>query len=88
MAKVHLQRNKGLDGHPPIAVCAGKSINGKIYLNDRRTYSYMASEIVRREEFKNVAPEMRCAHCVNGGLEIRNRQRREKGLEPVASLFD
>jgi hypothetical protein len=89
MAKIHLKMNKGANGQRPIAACAGRADScGKVYLNNRRTYSYMASEIVDFAGFKATAPEQRCFHCVDAGLQIRNRQRRAHGKPPVESLFE
>jgi hypothetical protein len=89
MAKIHLKGTKGLNGNTPKAVCAVKSVgNGMSRSNGRRTYVYMASEIVPFKEFKNVPAADRCAHCVDRGLQVRNRQRKEKGLPPVVNLFD
>jgi hypothetical protein len=48
----------------------------------------MASEIVRLDEFRNTPDADRCAHCMDMGLQIRNRQREEAGKPPVAHLFD
>lgn len=87
MAKVHLMRNKNAEVKVS-AVCASKSINGMTYNNSRSTYVDMSSQIVSIKEFVNVPEKDRCAHCVAEGLNIRNRQRRDKGLPPVSSLFE
>ena len=65
MTKVHLQANKG-ENKAPFAFCASR-INGKgkVEFNNRRSYAYMASTIVRTAEFIATAPADRCAHCVD-----------------------
>lgn len=85
--KTHLAANKGIN-REFFAVCASRLTGrGTVVNNSRRTYAYMASEIVDFEGFKATPAADRCAHCVQVGLDRRNRQRRIKGLAPVDSLF-
>lgn len=89
MAKIHLRANKMNNTARAMAICATeRSANGMVRSNNRATYKFMASEVVGFNEFKNVADADRCAHCMDRGLIVRNRQRREKGLPPVSHLFD
>lgn len=81
--------NKGTNGQAIYARCAGQSLgNGKVRRNSRSKYQFMASEIVSYADFRNVPAEDRCSHCMDMGLEVRNRQRKEKGLPLVAHLFE
>lgn len=86
--KIHLRRNKMISTTEARPVCATNPYREGSRFNSRSTYRYMASEVVGYEDFKNVPAEQRCAHCVDMGLVIRNRQRKAKGLAPVANLFD
>ena len=90
MAKVHIAANKGLNGTPLYARFAAQNIgNGIVRRNNRSTYRFMASKIVQGvAAFKAIPENDRCAHCMAMALETRNIQRREKGLPPVAGLFD
>lgn len=89
MPKIHLRANKptGKSDFVARAVCASKLVNGKVRNNSRSTYRYMASEIVSRQDFANVASADRCAHCMDTGLEMRNRFRKQNGMAPLATLF-
>lgn len=85
--KIHLRRNKLTDTNSAIAACAARSIgNGKCLPNSRTTYRFMASEIVGPKEFRDTSHQDRCAHCVDAGLILMNKQRREKGKAPVATF--
>ncbi len=89
MAKIHMAANKGTNGQAIYARCAGQSLgNGKVRMNNRSTYRFMASEIVSYDAFRNVPSADRCAHCMDMGLEVRNRQRKAAGKPPVAHLFE
>lgn len=89
MAKIHMAANKGTNGQAIYARCAGQSVgNGKVRQNSRYTYRFMASEIVSYADFANVPAADRCAHCMDMGLQVRNRQRKERGLPPVTHLFE
>lgn len=89
MAKVHLAANKGTNGQSIYARCAAKSLgNGMSRKNSRKTYAFMASDIVDFATFKRIDANERCAHCVDMGLSVRNMQRKAKGLPPVSSLFE
>lgn len=93
MSKVHLRRNKGLNGQAPIAVCASNPYmtatkSGYIPRNSRMTYQFMASEIVDLPTFKATPADNRCLHCMDAGLVLRNKLRAEKGLPPVKSVLD
>lgn len=86
--KIHLRANKLTGSNEPIAICASQfNAAGKVIGNKRTTYRYMASEIVGRTEFKDVASADRCAHCMDMGLAMRNSHRKRNGLAPLANLF-
>jgi len=87
MPKVHLRRNKNPE-IKVIAACASNPYIEGSRRNGRATYQFMASEIVGFEEFKKVAQADRCAHCCEAALVIRNRQRKAKGMPPVAAWND
>lgn len=63
--KVHLQANTAED-RAPFAFCASR-INGRgrVEFNNRRSYAFMASTIVRCAEFIATPDPDRCAHCVD-----------------------
>lgn len=87
--KTHAARNKNTDTKGFQALCATRSdSNGKVLRNSRSTYQFMASKIVLLNDFRNVASEDRCAHCVEAYLELRNRQRAAKGQAPVSHAFE
>ena len=84
MNKVHLRRNR--DGEIfSIAACATNPHVARPARNGRATYQVMASAIVCLADFKGTDPQLRCAHCCDAALVIRNRQRRAKGLAPVST---
>lgn len=85
--KIHLRRNKD-ENAAPLAACASNPYVAKARRNQRTTYQTMVSEIVAWKDFVNTPAADRCAHCVDAGLVIRNRQRAAKGLAPLASLFE
>lgn len=85
--KIHLRANKLTEGKSAMALCATQSIgNGKCKPNSRTTYRFMASEIVGPVEFRDAPAADRCAHCMDRGLIVLNRQRAAKGKAPVASF--
>ena len=88
MAKIHLRANKLTETNRAKPFCATKMVNGKCKSNDRDTYRFMASEIVSFVEFRNVPAADRCAHCVDMGLSIRNKLRKNNGFAPVARIDD
>tara|TARA_B110000503_G_scaffold104252_1_gene155543 strand:+ start:413 stop:724 length:312 start_codon:yes stop_codon:yes gene_type:complete len=88
MTKAHLIRNKMITTTEARAVCSTNPYVGGSRPNGRKTYQFMASDVVSWEEFQAVAPGNRCAHCVGAGLVIRNRQRVAKRLPPVKTLFE
>ena len=88
--KIHLAANKGTNGQTVYSQCAAKSRgNGKVNRNSREVYQNIpASHIVSYIEFKATPASDRCAHCVDMGLQTRNRQRHTKGLPLVTNLFE
>lgn len=89
MAKIHLRANKLTETNSPRSVCSSyRTPDGKCRFNDRKAYRFMASEIVSFADFRNVASADRCAHCVDNGLIIRNRIRKERGFAPVSKIED
>ena len=87
MAKVHLLRNKNVEVKV-LAACASNPYIEGSKKNNRANYQFMASEVVNFEVFKNTPAADRCAHCMDAGLIIRNRQRKAKGLSPVSHLME
>jgi hypothetical protein len=87
--KIHLRANKLTGDNYAFARCAARpASNGQVRRNTRATYQFMASEIVSFEEFAATPAKDRCAHCMDIGLQARNRQRKAKGLAPVATIFE
>lgn len=86
--KIHLRANKLTETNRAKAMCSTKMVNGKCKSNSRDTYRFMASEIVGFLTFREVSPAERCAHCVDMGLSIRNRLRKDKGFAPVTNIND
>ena len=65
MSKVHLQANKGED-KAAFSFCASRvNGRGKVEFNNRRSYAFMASEIVRGPAFLATPADRRCAHCLD-----------------------
>lgn len=87
MAKVHLRANKLTGDNYAKPFCATRYVNGKCQLNSRSTYRFMASKVVSFAEFRDVPAADRCAHCVDVGLAVRNRLRKERGFPPVNDAF-
>ena len=89
MAKIHLRANKLTETNSPRAVCASyRTPDGRCKFNNRDSYRFMASEIVGFLKFREVPSADRCAHCVDNGLVIRNRIRKERGFAPVDNIND
>ena len=88
MAKIHLRSNKLTGKNVAMPSCASKIINGKVYYNNRDKYRGMSSEIVGFKEFREVASNNRCAHCVDIGLIYRNKHRQAKGFSKVNKIDD
>jgi len=86
MAKIHLRANKLTETNRAKPFCATKMVNGKCKSNDRGTYRFMASEIVSFAEFREVGSADRCAHCVDMGLSIRNKLRKDRGFSQVDNI--
>jgi hypothetical protein len=79
--KIHLQANAGIR-MAPFAFCASR-INGrgKVEFNGRRSYAFMASEIVSAEKFIATPSANRCAHCCDV-----LRQRRDRHPKTYAAI--
>ena len=76
--KVHVRKGTG-NGCDDIPACAFNA----------RHYKHLPSEYVKSpKEFRATAAEQRCQHCEQKYLEIRNRQRKAKGLPPVKTAFE
>jgi len=76
--KVHVRKGIG-NGCDNIPVCAFNA----------RNYKHLPGEFVKPpKEFRNTPAEQRCQHCEHKYLEIRNKQRKAKGLPPVATAFE
>ncbi len=88
--KMHLKGNKGLNGNRIYSACASVSKgNGKVNRNQRESYQNIPdSHILSLKDLKNIHTDEICSHCLNRGLQMRNGQRRRKGLQPVNHLFD
>jgi hypothetical protein len=85
--KTHLRRNVIKNGRPGKPVCATNPYRENSMNNRRDAKNVPQDMIVSFAEFKTTPSEQRCSHCVDMGLVVRNRQRRDKGLAPVESLF-
>lgn len=69
--KTHLQANKG-ESKAPFALCASRvNAHGRVEFNGRRSYLYMASEIVQGPAFVATPQADRCAHCFDVLLQRR-----------------
>ena len=87
--QIHLLRNKHREIKITTACGTDPYISNKQVRNARTTYQQIPSDyVVNFETFRTTEPRKRCAHCVEAGLIIRNRQRAAKGLAPVSNLFD
>ena len=87
--KIHLRANKLTETNFAKAVCASyRTPDGRCRSNNRATYRFMASKIVGFKDFREVPAADRCAHCVDNGLVIRNRIRKERGFAQVTSIND
>lgn len=54
-----------------------------------RHYKQLPGHYVKSpKEFRAAPAEERCAHCEQKYMEIRNRQRKAKGLPPVSTPFE
>lgn len=54
-----------------------------------RNYDRLPSQFVKGpKEFRAVPSSDRCQHCENKYMEVRNMQRKAKGLQPVSSPFE
>lgn len=54
-----------------------------------RHYKQLPGNFVKSpKEFRAAAPADRCAHCEQKYMEIRNKQRKAKGLPPVKTPFE
>lgn len=85
--KIHLRANKLTGANRAKAVCASyRTPDGRCRSNNRGTYRFMASEIVSFKDFITLPSSDRCSHCVDNGLVIRNRIRKERGFTQVACI--
>lgn len=76
MAKVHLTyRINGVE--------TGAAYCG----NNQRGYKY-GLKVMFAQEFRQQPAVDRCAHCEQIYLDLRNKQRKAKGLPPVATPFE
>ncbi len=54
-----------------------------------RGYSHLPkNNVLPAKEFRAVESAKRCAHCEQKYMEIRNKQRKAKGLAPVSKPFE
>ena len=82
MTKIHLRRNKDIT-KATVTACASNPYVAKAARNGRRTYQFMASEVVGWDQFSTTDSRLLCAHCMDAALVIRNRQRKEKGMPAI-----
>lgn len=76
--KVHVRKGTG-NNCDNIPVCAMNA----------RHYKHLPNEFVKSpKEFRQAASEDRCQHCMDLYLINRNKQRKAKGLPPVATAFE
>jgi len=81
--KIHLYA----DAAHTYARCASRpTALGKVRRNSRSSYQFMASAIVPYTEFRTIAPEHRCAHCCDIGLQALNRRRKANGKPPLDAI--
>jgi hypothetical protein len=87
--KKHLAANKGTNGQAIYSRCAAISKGkGKVNRNNREAYQNIPqSHILSYSDLKEVPSEQVCAHCLDMGLQVRNRQRTERGLPKASHLF-
>lgn len=86
--KIHLLRNANRE-IKIVTACATNPHVNNTFRNARKTYANIPSAcVVSWGEFKTTPAADRCAHCVEAALIIRNRQRKAKGLKPVATAFE
>lgn len=77
--KVHIRANKA-ETHAPMALCATRIVgNGTVRYNNRRSYAFMASEIVSIKEAALLPQNEVCAHCSELALSFRNKIRAKNG---------
>ena len=85
--KIHLRANKLTETNTARSVCSSyRTPDGKCRFNNRYAYRFMASEIVGFLKFREIDPSERCMHCVDNGLIIRNKIRKEKGFSQVNNI--
>ncbi len=76
--KIHVRRFKDA-GHEDTPACA----------ENARGYKHLpADRVLSAKEFRAAPAAERCQHCENLYLIIRNKQRKAKGLAPVATAFE
>ena len=77
--KIHVRKGIG-NGCETIPVCG---------LNNSRKYNHLPAEFVKSaKDFRKIPSDDRCQHCTDKYLEIRNQQRKRKGLSPVKTPFE
>jgi len=78
-SKIHLRQGK--DG---TTACASRGVdsNGKVVRNGRRTYQFMASEVVGPQAFYDAPAADRCAHCCDRFVPMMTERHKRLGLPP------
>lgn len=78
MSKLHMTYvTKGQDKPSGAAYCG----------NNNRGYKF-GLRVAMAKEFRAAPLADRCAHCEQIYLDLRNKQRKAKGLAPVATPFE
>lgn len=76
--KIHVRKGTG-NGCDTIPACAFNA----------RGYKHLPQNfVVSPKEFRAAKDCDRCAHCMDQYLIVRNKQRKENGLEPVKAAFE
>ena len=89
--KMHLRRNV-MSANPGVPTCSTNpyikgEAGGRSITNRRDTYRNIPqAHILHLDAWLEQPDAVRCMHCTDIGLVIRNRQRAEKGLPPVKDL--
>lgn len=75
--KIHVRKGTGNGfDHRPLCAC------------NNRHYDQLPGYVVTPAQFRMTPDADRCRHCQDNYLEMRNAQRKVKGLPPVKTAFE